>query len=236
MPYALSIILCLFGSLLASSAQDVHELMARARYVTTLSKTDLEGRLKKSSLEIPVKFSLNGENLMVQYYVDSLWKGLHVKLNPTNCQLFDINADGSESLFSDQKIGQDIAGTDLSYEDLSLRFLYWPVAELKGEERIKSQNCYIVRVHNPDQKGNYLYCDLWLHQKASNLMQVKAYDRNEQHCKTLQAADLMNVDGEIMMRKMKVEVVKNGDTQSISYLIFKNPEGPKSSSRRRSLR
>ena len=217
----------LFALILPTLGVDVEaeQLLANARYVSALNKQDLTGKLKKGSNEVPIKLYMRGKDIQMQYELQKdVWNGVHLELKDSNCELFDIIG-GEMKKFPDQKIGQPIASTDLSYEDLSLRFLYWPAPEIVGEESVKTQDCYIVRVFNPDTRGNYAVCDLWIHKKAAALMKVKAFNAKGQHIKTFEASDLMNVDGEILMRKMKVERLSNGRVDSVSYLIFDNPEG-----------
>jgi len=181
---------------------------------------------------------MRGKDIQMQYLPEGApaWKGIHLQLNDDRCDLYDVL--GSKSTkFSDSKIGQSIDGTDLSYEDLSLRFLYWPDPEIVGEETIKTQGCYIIQVFNPNpDQGNYAVCRLWIHKKAAALMKVKAFDRKGQHVKTFGVSDLMKVNGDYVMEKMKVETIKDERTTSISYLIFENPEEKKKTGNPRKLR
>jgi len=204
---------------------EAEQLLANARYVSALNKQDLEGKLKQGSKEVPIKLFMRGQNIQIQFQEkNEQIKGIHLQLNDANCELFDVIGD-QMTQFPDQKIGQAVESTDLSYEDLSLRFLYWPSPEIVGEEKIKGQDCYIIRVFNPDTRGNYAVCDLSIHKKAAALMQMKGFNLKGQHVKTLLTTELMNVEGEILMKKMKVESLSNGRTNSLSYLIFNNPEG-----------
>ena len=224
--YLLLLSLFLSPLLKAEEDFDAYEVMAKARYVSSLSKNDLTGNLKKKGHVVPIRLYMRGKDIQMQYQPDSSkgWKGVHLQLKDDNCDLYDVDGENLTK-FPDEKIGKNIAKTDLTYEDLSLRFLYWPSPEIVGEETIMAQSCYIIRVYNPNSsQGNYAVCDLWIHKRAGALMRVKAFDQKAQHVKTFEAADLMNVDGEIMMRKMKVERIKNNRVQSVSYMIFDNPE------------
>lgn len=234
------LLLSLLISLLPLGAQEnAHEILDATRYVSTLNKTDLTGKLRKDSTSVPVTLYMREENIQMQYKPDPNgdYKGVHLKLANDSCELYDLK-DGGMTKFPDSKIGESIAGTDLTYEDLSLRFLYWPDPEIKGEEKLllTQQDCYIIRVFNPDRRGNYSVCDLWIHKKAAALMQVEAYNWKAKHVKTFKVSELMQVDGDYAMKKMKVETIKDGRTASISYLIFDEPEKKKESYGNRKLR
>lgn len=227
--FSLSLLISLLLPLTAQEeiAPDPYTVLANARYVTTLTKNDLSGKLKKGGHEVPVQLYMRGKDIQMQYQPGKGqdWKGIHLQLNDDKCDLFNVQGQKSTK-FADSKIGQDISGTDLSYEDLSLRFLYWPDPEIVGQEKIKLQDCYIVEVYNPDlNQGNYAVCRLWIHKKAAALMKVKAFDKKGKHVKTFEVSDLMKVKGDYVMEKMKVERIKDDRVTSISYLIFDNPDG-----------
>ena len=219
----------LFAALLilltaAQAQQDAQSILNAAKYVTTLNKVDMTGKLKKGRVEIPVKFYLRNKDIQMQYLPSEKagWSGIHLQLNDNSCDLYDVKGQDMTK-FPDDKVGQAISGTDLTYEDLSLRFLYWPNPELVGEGKVKLFDCYIIRVFNPNRSGNYSTCDLWIHKKAAALMQVKAYDWKGKHIKTFKVDSLMQFEGDYVMEKMKVESIKNDRTASISYLIFDDP-------------
>ena len=59
-----------------------------------------------------------------------------MQLKEGEAKLFETEQ-GKAKPFPPQKIGEAIIGSDVTYEDLSLRFLYWKDAEIVG--RIKSK-------------------------------------------------------------------------------------------------
>jgi len=201
------------------------QIMATARHATTLNNIEFKGKLKGKH-STPIVLKMLGNDLQIWYDKDNVSKGIRVILAEKQSALYDITGD-KVSEFPAQHFGASIEGTDFTYEDLSMRFLYWSQSELLGKESVKTQDCYVVRAFNPTKSGNYKYVDLWIHNKAFAVMKMQGYDANNQHIKTLEAADLMNVNDKIMMKKMKVKTIQNNRTVSNSYLILENPEGLK---------
>ena len=59
-----------------------------------------------------------------------------------------------------------IAGTDVTYEDLSMRYLYWPAAKVVRDDAastVKGRDCWIIRIPNPNPKvGQYAWVRVWI--------------------------------------------------------------------------
>jgi len=102
-------------------------------------------------------------------------------------------------------ISQKINGTDLSFEDLSMRFLYWKKSKIEGEERISSQKCYRIRLENPGKTGDYSIVNVWVHKKFGSLMKVVGYDHRGMPLKQFQVTDLMKVGKEYTLKRMRVD-------------------------------
>ncbi len=200
------------------------QIIANARYASSLNNIEFKGKFKKGFKSTPILLKMLGNDIQLYYQKDGQDKGIQLKLDQNNCTLYNISS-GQRSKFPTSQFGASIEGTDFTYEDLSLRFLYWNGGNLLMEEKIKTRECYKVRVNNPGNAGNYKYADLWIDKKSFALMKMQGYDAQARHIKTLEPTDLMNVDDKIMMKKMKVRTMENGRTKSESSLILENPEG-----------
>ena len=95
-------------------------------------------RTVKFSLIFPVGLYLRGEDLQFSYRQAATQKEMrfHLRLKDKHYDLLEI-VNGNTVAFPEAKIGQSIEGTDLSYEDLAMRFLYWPNARVRKQEHYK---------------------------------------------------------------------------------------------------
>jgi len=212
------------------------QVIANARYASTLNNIEFKGKLKKRFSSTPVLLKMLGNDIQLHYQKDGTNRGIQLQLNQDNFALYNIT-DGRRSKFPASHIGASIEGSDFTYEDLSLSFLYWSGGHILMEETVKTIKCYKVQVHNPGSSGNYKYVELWIDKKSFALMKMQGYNAQGQHIKTLEPVDIMNVDDKIMMKKMKVSTMVNGRTKSESSLILQNPEGVlKNSGRPRKMR
>ena len=198
------------------------------RLASTLQQNDLNGSLRKNGKRTPIGLFLRGENIQFQYYEKKKWSVFHMRLKQNNFDLFEM-IKGKNVKFPSKKLGQPIMGTDLTYEDLAFRFLYWPNPKIVGEETIKLQKCHKIRLVNPGKGGRYAIVYIWVHQKFNALMQVAGYNKQGQILKRFHVTELMKVAKGQTLKKMNVETYNpaNGKVTGITYLEFKKPQPAK---------
>ncbi|MBT8038310.1 MAG: outer membrane lipoprotein-sorting protein [Verrucomicrobiae bacterium] len=204
-------------------ADDAAErLLESVRYGATLQKSRLEGHLRKDGKRTPLTLTMMGENISFQFYTQKKWSGFHMQMKQGEAKLFET-LQGKAVPFPAKKIGQAVLGSDVTYEDLSLRFLYWKDATIIGQEKIKMQHCHKIRLRNPGQDGRYSLVYIWVHQKFGALMQVAGYNRNGQLLKRFHVTELMTVKKVQTLKKMNVETYKPGTNKvtGVTYLEFK---------------
>lgn len=99
-----------------------------------------------------------------------------MRLAENHYDLFEVRG-GKTIKFPDAKLKEAIQGTDLSYEDLAMRFLYWPNGAVTGEEKLKTRNCWKVRLQNPKPgTGRYALVYVWVDKMTGALIQVVGYN------------------------------------------------------------
>lgn len=221
---ALTVILCI-STVSAKADPKADQIVQRVRLHTTLQNSDLNGTLRKSGKRTPIGLFLRGDNIQFQFQKDKAWKVFHMQLKEKKFNLFNI-VNGKNVPFPADKLGQPIMNTDLTYEDLAFRFLYWPNAKIVGEETIKLQKCYKIRLENPGKGGRYGIVYLWVHKKYNALMQVQGYNKSGKLLKKFHVTELMKVKNGQTLKKMNVESYNpaSGKVSGITYLEFKEPK------------
>jgi hypothetical protein len=150
---------------------------------------------------------------------------VHLDLNTEPATLYQVRAGGSSQVQGSQ-YGSSLRGMAFNYEDLSLRFLYWPRPQLMGEGRVSAQKCWIVRVTNPGKDGPYYVVDIWVHQGSGGAAKMEAYDRNSKVVKRYQVTKVQKVDNATTLKELKIETLNpfNGDVKARTYMTLDNPE------------
>jgi len=199
------------------------QVLRGARYAATLQNQDLHGQMKKDGRKTPVTLFLRGENIQFQYVVGNAYKVFHMQLKQNEFDLFDLV--GTKRVkFNTKRLADRINGTDLSFEDLSMKFLYWQNSALVGEEKISGQMCHKVRLINPDQAGDYRIVYAWVHKKFGSLMRVVGYDATGNPLKQFQVTDIMKVGKEYTLKRMRVDSLQNNKVVGTTYLEFDKPK------------
>jgi hypothetical protein len=153
-----------------------------------------------------------------------------MQLNDDSFDLFEI-VNGKLVKFPDAKLVQPIAGTDVTYEDLAMRFFYWPNPKLEGVENINGEDCYKIKVDKPkNSAGRYAAVYIWVHRKFGAFMRIAGYDKGGGLVKEFVVEEVMPVTDKIWsLKKMQVSthdpVAKR--RLSITSLVFDSPRKTK---------
>ncbi len=108
---------------------------------------------------------------------------------------------------------ESIRGTDVSWMDLSLSFLWWTGGRLVGEERIRGYPCHIVEIPAPqhEREANeganraYAKVRLWIDHENHMLLQAKGYDRDGEPIRRMWVRSLQKIDDRWMIKDMEVQ-------------------------------
>lgn len=208
---------------------DANAIIEGARIAATLTKLDapLEGSLSHRGRNIPIALFLKGQDIQFQYSENRAdWNVFHMRLGDEQFNLFRM-VDGRQVNFPRQELVNPIAGTDLTYEDLSFRFFYWPNPQFEGEETVNGQACYKIRLDKPaSQPGRYTAVYVWVHKRFGAFMRIRGHDQNGGLVKEFQVEDVMQVAPDVWtLRRMQVSTHNpaNGRRQSITRVAFDSP-------------
>lgn len=208
----------------ACADESAEKLLEGVRLSTTLQHGKLDGYIRKDGKRTPLSLHLRGEDITFQFHSNNTWSGFHMQLKDGNAKLYETEQ-GKAKPFPKDKISDAIIESDVTYEDLSLRFLYWKDAAVEGEDKIKMQPCYKLRLVNPGDDGRYKLVYVWIHKKYGALMQVAGYDAAGKLLKRFHVTELMTVDKIQTLKKMNVETYEPGTNKvtGITYLEFREP-------------
>jgi hypothetical protein len=113
---------------------------------------------------------------------------------------------------------QAIRGTDLTWMDLTLSFLWWEGAARVGEEEIRGRPCYVLRVPAPEHAGGppegrggagtaYTAVRLWVDRQLFMLLQAEGYGTGGEPLRRLWVKSFKKINDRWMIKDMEVEGV-----------------------------
>jgi len=98
-----------------------------------------------------------------------------------------------------------IPGTDVTWVDLSLGFLWWPGGETTGVDKLKGRYCYVVDMLPPvDHWDGAGYVRLWIDPKVDVLLQAAAYNQAGEMIRRLQVKSLQKIDDLWVVKDLEV--------------------------------
>lgn len=213
---------------LNAQAPDPDRILEGARLSATLveMKEGIQGNLIQGRKKVPITIYLRGKDIQFQFYEGNTWRKFHMRLADDKYDLFEI-VGGQTRNFPREKLIEPIAGTDLTYEDLALRFFYWPNPKLEGTENVAGQSCYKLRLNKPKgSAGRYEGVYVWVHTKYGAFMRIRGHDTNGTLVKEFQVEDVMKVGDDVwVLEKMQVSThdPRNGRRISITDVTFNKP-------------
>lgn len=219
----------------AAQQPDAKKILEGARISATLTHLDegLSGNLRHAGKRTPVMLFLKGKDIQFQFSENKgPWQVFHMRIGDEAFNLFEM-VDGKTRAFAPSRLVQPIAGTDLTYEDLALRFFYWPNPQYDGQENVAGQPCYKIRIDKPrGAAGRYEVVYVWVHTKFGAFMRIRGHDRNGGLVKEFQVEDVMQIAKDVWtLRKMQVAShdPANGRRLSITDVTFDSPKkaGPR---------
>lgn len=181
------------------TAEQIVELVHLSR---ALKKHELRGTLSKNDLEVP--FAVKMEADLVRFYFEKPNQIINLNLKQKGAQLTEVMA-GSNKPVPTSRYAEGIRGTDLTYDDVSFRYLYWPKpVKQPNEETVKTRKCWVVDLHNNQAVGEYSFVRIHVDKVSGGLMQMTGYNKQSQIIKELKVTSGMKVDGATVLKSMDV--------------------------------
>ena len=181
------------------TAEQIVDLLHLSR---ALKKHELRGTLSKNDLEVP--FAVRMESDLIRFYFEKPNQIINLNIKQKGAELTEVMA-GSNKSVPAKRYGEGIRGTDLTYDDISFRFLYWPKkVKQPNEETVKTRKCWVVDLYAPQQIGEYGIVRIFVDKESGGLMKMMGYDWAGKLIKELKVTSGMKVDGATVLKSMDV--------------------------------
>lgn len=200
---ATSLAALFLGTLTAHAEPTAREILDAARVNQTTQHRTLEGRIRNGGERLPFSLKLEGD--VVEYRFANPPQTLTLKLGTSGGSLAGVP--GGD-------LSARLRGTDITYEDLTLNFLYWPSAAIEGEQKYLSRTCWKIAVEpGPKGRSQYSRVQLLIDQGSGALMRATGYDAAGNAIKRFEVRSVQKVDGGWILKQMRVEGMGDGQTR-----------------------
>ncbi|MDR3402107.1 MAG: outer membrane lipoprotein-sorting protein [Chthoniobacter sp.] len=212
------------GPLRAEDTPDPRAILKTVRIAQSTQNQALKGEIRTGGKSLPFRLVCAGG--IIRYEFTNPTQVLQVRLGDKDTRLEEIT-DGKTAKVSPRRFDDRVRDTDISYEDLSLCFLYWPTATVQGEQTMLLQKCWIVRVQ-PGPRGDTQYSkvDLWISKKTGAMMQAEAFDSAGKLSRRFKVISGQSLgDGLWILKEMRIESFGGrSQDRTPTYLDIDKPE------------
>lgn len=185
------------------------EVLKLVRYSYTLYDQDFEGVLRTSiTHKVPFLLSLKPDH--IRFIFSDPAQAILVETKNRDFKLFEGEGGEKYAPVDASKYGEHVRGTDVTYDDLSMRFLYWPGARIVEEAKLKGRDTWLVRVRNPDGAGLYATVDCWIDKASGGMMKMMGYNRQGRPVRRFEVLHGKKFGDIWMVDDMRIETIDPG--------------------------
>ncbi len=203
-------------------AEDIQRLV-KLSYIR--QEMSLKGTLRNDATDAEAPFNLSMQQNTIRFRFDNPTQIINLDLNDKGFTLYEV-VKGSKAEVKPGRYTENIRATDITYEDLSLRFLYWPNPVKLENETVSHRTCWRLRLSNPSSTGAYGTAFIWVDKGSGGLLQMQGYDRQGKLIKQYKVISGMKVGDGMMLKEMRIETFDpNNNRKPIgrSYLELEKP-------------
>ena len=194
----------------AAEAPTAQEVLQSVRQSQASQQETLKGRLRTGGKSTPFLLSMQGSTVRYEF-LEPPSTSLVLRLGEDGSRLTEVTKAGAQPI-AGPRYSDLVRDTDISYEDLSLRFLYWPKATLEGDAVLQLRGCWVVRVQAPAGAGSqYGTVKLWVDKESSALMQAEAFDPQGKFARRFKVISGQKIAGAWYLKQMRIEAPARGE-------------------------
>ncbi len=217
-----SMILLLFCAVtgVAFAAPSAGEILSSARQQVAQQQVEVNGQLRENDTIVPFRLTQSGP--VIRYNFTNPDEALQLRLGDSGSQLEEITREGVDKI-AGREFEQKVRGTAITYEDLALKFIYWPNGRVVGEDYINTRRVWKLELKPPGRESQYSRVFLWCEQESGALMRMEGFDWNGKLVRRFQVVSVQKIEGRYFLKSMRIEALQpeSGKTQSLTYLEIK---------------
>ncbi len=203
--------LCLSGLAVAEPTPDAREILKTVRMAQAAQHQTLNGRLRNGSKVLPFRMVIDGTTIRYEFTTPP--QTIQLRLLDRSSRLEEITRGGTEKV-SAARFDAPVRDTDISYEDLAMKFLYWPDPTVEGSQILLLRKCWIIRAEPPSKNDSqYGHVMLWIDKDSGALMQAEAFDRAGKFARRFKVISGQKIDGAWILKTLRIEAATPGTSK-----------------------
>jgi hypothetical protein len=183
-------------------AQEAEAILRAARMNPTHHSVALHAQIRGEGSSTPLTIGL--QDHVVRYEFSNPEQTILLKLSPAETQLSEC-LNGITTQISSSHLHEMIRDSGITYEDLSLGFLYWPHPVIQGEERLRTRPAWKIDLQAPSGEVLYGIARLWIDKESGAILRIEGYDKKGRLLRRFEVISAQKIDDLWMLKQMKIE-------------------------------
>jgi len=210
---------------LGLAQQDANAILDQLRSAQAQINRTLSGRQRPENGD-PIPFQLRLKGPECDYKFTNPPEAIKLQLTDSSSVLTDEKG-GGQQVLAGPRLSESVRGTDITYEDLSLRFIYWNNAKYEGEQRVRTITCSIVLVQPSAHNTEYGSVRLWIAKDRGALIKAEGYNWLGKPIKRFEVISGQQIEGKTIFKQIRIERLdpQNGKVLSRTYLELDSTDG-----------
>ncbi len=189
------------------------EILQRARELVQAQELVMTGQIRTGGKTVPFRLEQGG--------------GVTRYIFTEPQEVVTVESGGDEVKIGGVKdVGARVRDSLLTYEDLTLHFLFWKDVQDRGVEKIRGLPCWKIRVATSDRSSASAVVLLWVNRQSGALIRAQTFDWEGRFEKQFDVIATQSVGGRYFLKQMKVQLQKKGapNEETLSYLEMDRPQ------------
>jgi outer membrane lipoprotein-sorting protein len=199
---------------------DAKEILKSVRLAQTAENRTLTGVLRTEAKKVP--FRLTMKDNAVRWEFTDPPQTLVLRLGESSSQLEEITADGKRKVTA-ARLDDRVRGSDITYADLAMNFLYWQNATVEGEQTIALTKCWqVLCLPPPKSDSPYSKVRVWIGKENGALCKTEMFNREDKLARSFLVMSAQKTeDGLWLLKSMRILAT---GARSPSYLEIDPPK------------
>jgi hypothetical protein len=186
-------------------AEEHPEAILRAARMNPLgAPVSLDARLRSGREKTPFRIVVEDD---VRYEFADPEQTLILSLGEEGSRLSERTG-GREQPVRPARFDERVRGTDISYEDLALKFLYWDNPEIIDTETVRTRRAWKFEIQAPrGGLSQYGVARLWIDCESGALLRMEGYDMRGKLVRRFEVLSAQKIEGQWMLKSMRIESI-----------------------------
>ena len=193
-------------------AQDAESILQTARMNPTTHSAVLQAQIRGENTTLPLTIRL--KDGVVRYEFTAPDQAIILKLSPTETELGE-EINGTTKPISPSHRHDPIRNTGISYQDLSLGFLYWPHPVIQSEETIATRSAWKIDLQAPASEPLYGVARVWIDKENGAIIKMEGFDKKGLLLRRFEVISIQQIDGLYMLKQMRIESFAPGNSHDV---------------------